>query len=288
MAQTWKDEDVSLGPKEFRNRAIGSGFIISPDGYLVTNNHVVENANEIKVKLHSGSEFKAKLIGRDPKTDLALLKIEPKKALPFTKFGDSDALRVGDWVVAIGNPFGLSHTVTAGIVSAKGRVIGQGPYDDFIQTDASINRGNSGGPLFNTRGEVVGINTAISAQGAGIGFAIPANMANKLIDQLRETGSVVRGFLGVRIQNLNPQLAKRFDVEKAEGALISDVTDDSPAAKAGVKRGDVITEFDGKRIRNISDLVRKVGATSVGKSVQMKVLRGSLGNPGHRYFDKRR
>ena len=260
-------------PREFRNRAIGSGFIISPDGYLVTNNHVVRNATAIKVKLDSGEEFTAKLIGRDPKTDLALLKIEPKKALPFTKFGDSDALRVGDWVVAIGNPFGLSHTVTAGIVSAKGRVIGQGPYDDFIQTDASINQGNSGGPLFNTRGVVVGINTAISSRGAGIGFAIPANMAKKLIDQLRETGSVVRGFLGVRIQNLNPQLAKRFGVAKAEGALVSHVNQDSPASRAGIKRGDVIIEFDGKRIRTTGDLVRRVGNTSVGKSVEMRVLR---------------
>ena len=260
-------------PREFRNRAIGSGFIISPDGYLVTNNHVVRNATAIKVKLHSGEEFTAKLIGRDPKTDLALLKIEPKKALPFTKFGDSDALRVGDWVVAIGNPFGLSHTVTAGIVSAKGRVIGQGPYDDFIQTDASINQGNSGGPLFNTRGVVVGINTAISARGAGIGFAIPANMAKTLIDQLRETGSIVRGFLGVRIQNLNPKLAKRFGVAKAEGALVSHVNQDSPASRAGIKRGDVIIEFDGKRIRTTGDLVRRVGNTSVGKSVEMKVLR---------------
>ncbi|MDP7386502.1 MAG: PDZ domain-containing protein, partial [Nitrospinota bacterium] len=214
-----------------------------------------------------------KLIGRDPKTDLALLKIEPKKALPFTKFGDSDALRVGDWVVAIGNPFGLSHTVTAGIVSAKGRVIGQGPYDDFIQTDASINQGNSGGPLFNTRGVVVGINTAISARGAGIGFAIPANMAKTLIDQLRETGSIVRGFLGVRIQNLNPKLAKRFGVAKAEGALVSNVNQDSPASRAGIKRGDVIIEFDGKRIRTTGDLVRRVGNTSVGKSVEMRVLR---------------
>ncbi|HJM43336.1 MAG TPA: DegQ family serine endoprotease [Nitrospinota bacterium] len=260
-------------PREFRNRAIGSGFIISPDGYLVTNNHVVRNATAIKVKLHSGEEFTAKLIGRDPKTDLALLKIEPKKALPFTKFGDSDALRVGDWVVAIGNPFGLSHTVTAGIVSAKGRVIGQGPYDDFIQTDASINQGNSGGPLFNTRGVVVGINTAISARGAGIGFAIPANMAKTLIDQLRETGSIVRGFLGVRIQNLNPKLAKRFGVAKAEGALVSNVNQDSPASRAGIKRGDVIIEFDGKRIRTTGDLVRRVGNTSVGKSVEMRVLR---------------
>ncbi len=260
-------------PREFRNRAIGSGFIISPDGYLVTNNHVVRNATAIKVKLHSGEEFTAKLIGRDPKTDLALLKIEPKKALPFTKFGDSDALRVGDWVVAIGNPFGLSHTVTAGIVSAKGRVIGQGPYDDFIQTDASINQGNSGGPLFNTRGVVVGINTAISARGAGIGFAIPANMAKTLIDQLRETGSIVRGFLGVRIQNLNPKLAKRFGVAKAEGALVSNVNQDSPASRAGIKRGDVIIEFDGKRIRTTGDLVRGVGNTSVGKSVEMRVLR---------------
>ncbi len=260
-------------PREFRGRAIGSGFIISPDGYIVTNNHVVEKASEIKVKLKDGAEHKAKLIGRDPKTDLALIKIEPKKDLPSTRFGDSDALRVGDWVMAIGNPFGLSHTVTAGIVSAKGRVIGQGPYDDFIQTDASINQGNSGGPLFNTRGEVVGINTAIIAGGTGIGFAIPANMAKRLIDQLRETGTVVRGFLGVRIQNLTPQLAKRFGVEKAEGALVSDVTENSPAARSGIKREDVIVEFDGHRVRDVNELVRRVGDTRVGKEVDVQVLR---------------
>ncbi len=264
-------------PREFRNRAIGSGFIISPDGYIVTNNHVVERANEIKVKLDDGKEYKAKLIGRDPKTDLALIKVEPKKSVPFTEFGDSDELRVGDWVMAIGNPFGLSHTVTAGIVSAKGRVIGQGPYDDFIQTDASINQGNSGGPLFDTKGKVVGINTAIIAGGTGIGFAIPANMAKKLINQLRETGTVVRGFLGVRIQNLTLQLAKRFGTEKAEGALVSDLTKDSPAARAGVRQGDVIVEFDGLKIQNVSDLVRKVGATAVDKTVKMKVLREGKG-----------
>lgn len=260
-------------PREYRNRAIGSGFIISPDGYIVSNNHVVEKASEIKVKLENGKEYKARLIGRDPKTDLALIKIESKQLLPFTEFGDSSALRVGDWVMAIGNPFGLSHTVTAGIVSAKGRSIGAGPYDDFIQTDASINQGNSGGPLFNTDGKVVGINTAIIAGGTGIGFAIPANMAKKLIGQLRETGTVVRGFLGVHIQNLTPELAKRFGMKKTKGALVSDVTKGSPANRAGVQKGDVIVSFDGAKIQNVTELVRKVGKTAVGKRVSMKVLR---------------
>ncbi|MFQ5912781.1 MAG: DegQ family serine endoprotease [Nitrospinota bacterium] len=260
-------------PREFRGLGIGSGFIISPDGYIVTNNHVIEKASEIKVTLTDRTEYKAKLIGRDPKTDLALIKIEPKKSLPSARFGDSKVLRVGDWVVAIGNPFGLSHTVTAGIVSAKGRVIGQGQYDDFIQTDASINKGNSGGPLFNTQGEVVGINTAIVAGGTGIGFAIPANMAKGLIEQLRETGTVVRGFLGVRIQNLTPELAKRFGIETAEGALVADVNENTPAARAGMKRGDVVMEYDGHRIRDINELVRRVAETPVGKEVKVKVLR---------------
>jgi serine protease Do len=260
-------------PRQFRGRAIGSGFIISKDGYIVTNNHVVEKASEIKVTLDDRTEHKAKLIGRDPETDLALLKIEPKKDLPFTRFGDSKALRVGDWVVAIGNPFGLSHTVTAGIVSAKGRVIGQGRFDNFIQTDASINQGNSGGPLFNTKGEVVGINTAIIAGGTGIGFAIPANMAKRLIDQLREKGTVIRGFLGVRIQNLSQDLAKRFGLEKTEGALVADVTENSPASRGGVQRGDVIVEFDGHRIKDVSGLVRRVSDTPVEKKVEMKVIR---------------
>ncbi|MFQ5692762.1 MAG: DegQ family serine endoprotease [Nitrospinota bacterium] len=261
-------------PREFRRQGLGSGFIIDPEGYIVTNNHVVEKAAEIKVILMDRTEYKAKLIGRDPKTDLALLKIKPQKPLPATEFGDSDALRVGDWVMAVGNPFGFGHTVTAGIVSAKGRIIGQGPYDDFIQTDASINPGNSGGPLFNTEGRVVGINTAIIAGGSGIGFAIPANMAKRLIDQLRETGTVVRGFLGVRIQNLTPQLAKRFGLKKTEGALVADVSDNTPAAQAGVERGDVIIEYDGHPIKDINSLVRRVANTAVGKEVKMKVLRG--------------
>src|SRR5215813_592630 len=240
-------------PGGFRRQGSGSGFIIRGDGVILTNNHVVEDAKDITVTLTDKREFSAKVLGRDPKTDLAVLKIEPKGDLPVAKLGDSQALQVGDWVMAIGNPFGLSNTVTAGIVSAKGRVIGAGPYDDFIQTDAPINPGNSGGPLFNERGEVIGINSAIYSQSGGnvgIGFAIPINLAKQLLPELETTGSVTRGWLGVTIQHMTPELAKSLGVEEAHGALVADVTSNSPAAKAGMERGDVIVRYNQKKIED--------------------------------------
>jgi len=257
----------------FKQRSLGSGFIISKDGYILTNNHVVGGADEIKVKLSDGREFKATVKGTDEKLDLAVLKIEVKSALPVAELGDSDAIQVGEWVMAIGNPFGLSQTVTAGIVSATGRVIGSGPYDDYIQTDASINPGNSGGPLFNAQGMVVGINTAIVQGGQGIGFAIPINMAKAVLPQLEEKGKVTRGWLGVAIQPVTPELAQSFGVEGEKGALVADVTKDSPADKAGLKSGDIIMEFDGKQITEMNSLPRYVAATPVGKKVKLKLLR---------------
>jgi serine protease Do len=262
------------GPqRELRRRSLGSGFIISKDGYIVTNNHVVENAADIKVSLSDKEEFDAKVVGRDPKTDVALIKIEAKKDLPVTPLGDSSKLRVGEWVVAIGNPFGLGHTVTAGIVSAKGRIIGAGPYDDFIQTDASINPGNSGGPLFNLEGGVVGINTAIVASGQGIGFAIPINVAKDLLVQLREKGKVTRGWLGVQVQRVTPELAKSFGLDRERGALVADVVPDTPAERAGIERGDIIVEFNGRKIEEMNDLPRVVAVTPPGGEAEVKVLR---------------
>jgi serine protease Do len=262
-------------PRQFKSTSLGSGFIINRDGYILTNNHVVENATEISVKLGDGREFKAKVVGRDQKTDIALIKIEAS-SLPVIPFGDSDLLEVGEPVMAIGNPFGLNQTVTTGIVSAKGRFIGEGPYDNFIQTDASINRGNSGGPLINTKGETVGINTAIfspTGGSIGIGFAIPIDMAKEVLPQLKERGSVTRGWLGVAIQQITPELAKTFGLKQANGALVSDVVDGSPAEKAGVKQGDVIVEFDGKKVKSSTDLPHIVASTVVGKEVAMKVIR---------------
>jgi serine protease Do len=259
--------------KEHKQKSLGSGFIIDGEGHILTNNHVVEDADEIKVILKDHKEFEAKVIGRDAKTDLALIKIKSWKGLQLIKLGNSDELRVGDWVVAIGNPFGLDHTVTAGIVSAKGRVIGAGPYDNFIQTDASINPGNSGGPLINLKGEVVGINTAIFAGGQGIGFAIPINTARELISQLKEKGKVTRGWLGVMIQKVTPELAKSFNLADEAGALVGDVTAGSPAEKAGIKPGDIIIEFNGKAIKEMNELPRLVAAVPVGKTVDVKVLR---------------
>ena len=269
----FKDFFGDQGQQEFRTQSLGSGFIINEEGYILTNNHVVEHAEEIIIKLASGEEYPAKVIGKDPKTDIALLKIDPKEKLPVVVFGDSDKLQVGEWVVAIGNPFGLGHTVTAGIVSAKGRVIGAGPYDDFIQTDASINPGNSGGPLFNIRGEVVGINTAIISGGQGIGFAIPINMAKNIISQLKERGKVVRGWLGVSIQEVTPELAKSFGLKKPKGALVSSVSEGDPADKAGIKPGDIIVEFDGKDVHDYRELPRIVASTPPGKKVKIKVIR---------------
>ncbi len=256
-----------------RERSLGTGFIISADGYILTNDHVVDGADEIQVKLADGREFKGVVRGLDPKLDLALIKIEAGKNLPVANLGDSDGVRIGEWVMAIGNPFGLEQTVTVGIVSAKGRVIGAGPYDDFIQTDASINPGNSGGPLFNLKGEVIGINTAIVPNGQGIGFAIPVNMAKQIVPQLREAGRVTRGWLGVVVQPMSEELAHSFDLDRPRGALISDVVKDSPAERAGLKRGDVILSFDGQAIDERNDLPRVVANTGVGKTVKVVIFR---------------
>jgi serine protease Do len=261
-------------PREHRQQGAGSGFIIGRDGLIVTNNHVVEGAKELTVTLANKQEYPAKVIGRDPKTDIALVKIEPKETLTAVSLGDSDRLRVGDWVVAVGNPFGLSNTVTAGIVSAKKRVIGAGPYDDFIQTDAPINPGNSGGPLFNLKGEVVGINTAIIPNGQGIGFAVAVNLAKNLLPQLEAKGEVTRGYLGVNVQAITPELAKSLNLRDAKGALVADVNAGGPADAAGVQRGDVIVNFDGNAVAEVGNLPVLVAATPVDKTVPLKVLRG--------------
>lgn len=256
-----------------QERSLGSGFVISADGYILTNDHVVEGADEIKVRLSDGRTFTAAVKGVDAKLDLALLKIDAGDHLPVARLGDSGSLKVGEWVMAIGNPFGLEQTVTVGIVSAKGRVIGAGPYDDFIQTDASINPGNSGGPLFNTTGEVIGINTAIVASGQGIGFAIPINAAKSILTQLKETGQVTRGWLGVSVQGVTEELAESFGLKDAKGALVAEVIKDSPADKAGIRRGDIILRFDGQDVDALNDLPRLVAATRVGKEVKLTVFR---------------
>lgn len=258
---------------EREQQGVGSGFIMSKEGYILTNNHVVEDADQIKVKLANGKEFDGKIVGRDSKTDLALVKIEGNSDLQPLKLGNSDDLKVGNWVMAVGGPFGLEQTVTAGIVSAKGRVIGSGPYDNFIQTDASINPGNSGGPLINMQGEVVGINTAIIASGQGIGFAIPINMAKEVAPQLQKQGRVTRGLLGVNIQDVTPNLAKSFGLKEGKGALVAQVTSEGPAEKAGIEQGDVIVMFDGQTVADAKDLSRIVASTTVGKTVTVKVLR---------------
>ena len=258
---------------EFRSQGSGSGFIISPEGYILTNNHVVDEAKEVTVTLANKEEYTATVVGRDPKTDIAILKIRPKGSLPTVVFGDSKGLRVGDWVLAVGDPFGLSNTVTAGIVSAKGRVIGAGPYDDFIQTDASINPGNSGGPLFNMKGEVVGINTAIVAQGQGIGFAIPIDIVKPLILPLETKGEVTRGWLGVSIQSITPALQKSLHLPDRTGALVADVVKGSPAEKAGMQRGDVIVAFDGKPVPKGDLLPAMVAGTPINKQVTLTMLR---------------
>ncbi len=260
-------------PENRRVQGTGSGVIISADGYILTNNHVVDGAKEVTVTVGDKEEYEAKVVGRDPKTDLAILKIKPKESLPAAQLGDSDQIHVGDWVLAIGNPFGLSHTVTSGIVSAKGRVIGAGPYDNFIQTDASINPGNSGGPLFNMKGEVVGINTAILPYGQGIGFAIPIDTAKPLIPQLVAKGEVTRGYLGVNIQRITPELAKAMNLKDTSGALVSDVTPDSPAAKAGIQQGDVIVSFGQKPVEDAHALPTMVADTPVGQVVPLTILR---------------
>jgi serine protease Do len=257
-----------------KEQSLGTGFIISAEGYVLTNNHVVNGADEVIVKLSDGRELKGEIKGSDEKMDLALIKISDKKNFPFAELGDSDALEVGEWVMAIGNPFGLAHTVTAGIVSAKGRVIGSGPYDDFIQTDASINPGNSGGPLFSTGGKVIGINTAIIAGGGGgIGFAIPINIAKAVVVQLRQNGKVIRGYLGVRFQPLTADLAKSFKLDSEKGALITSVEKDTPAERAGLKAGDIILEIDGKQINDGTELPRYVAVAPIDKKIKVVIFR---------------
>ncbi|HEX5037551.1 MAG TPA: DegQ family serine endoprotease [bacterium] len=253
-------------------KSLGSGFLINSEGYIITNNHVVDGADEIKVVVDGKQKYDGKVVGSDPKTDLAVIKISAPN-LPSVTLGDSDQIQVGDWVMAVGNPFGLDHTVTAGIVSAKGRVIGAGPYDDFIQTDASINPGNSGGPLFNLKGEVIGVNTAIVAAGQGIGFAIPINMAKDLIPQLISKGKVTRAWLGVGIQEITPELAKSFKLPDEKGALISNVFANSPAEKSGLKSGDVVRSFEGKPINESRDLPTMVAREPVNKTVTLTALR---------------
>lgn len=259
--------------REFKQRSLGSGFIISNDGYIFTNNHVVEKADKILVKVSDEKEYEAKIIGTDAKTDIALIKIKPNNSLPVAEIGDSDKVKVGEWVIAIGNPFGLEQTVTAGIVSAKGRVIGAGPYDNFIQTDASINPGNSGGPLFNMEGKVIGINTAIVAQGQGIGFAIPMNMAKSILAELKTKGKVTRGWLGISVQDITEDIAKNLNHKDKSGALVSDVFKGDPADKAGIKIGDIIIEINGKSIKDKHDLLVIIAAMHVGESISIKVLR---------------
>ncbi|TDQ82380.1 serine protease Do [Dongia mobilis] len=257
--------------------SLGSGFIIDPAGYIVTNNHVIEGASEITVTLNDDTELPAKLIGTDPKTDIALLKVETERKLPSVAWGDSDKARVGDWVMAVGNPFGLGGTVTAGIVSARGRDIQEGPFDDFIQIDAAINRGNSGGPTFDLAGNVVGINTAIyspSGGSVGIGFAIPSNLARDVVAQLRENGTVERGWLGVEIQQVTPDLAQGLGLDEPRGALVANVDPASPAGQAGIEAGDVILGFDGSAVKELRDLPRLVAAAKPGDKAEILVLRG--------------
>lgn len=260
-------------PKEYKSKSLGSGFIIDENGYIITNNHVIENADEIIVNLYNGKDFEAKVIGRDPLTDLALLKIDVKgETLHPLALGDSKGTQVGEVVVAIGNPFGLESTVTAGIVSAKGRELGNGPYDNFMQTDASINPGNSGGPLVNLNGEVVGINTAIIASAQGLGFAIPVNMLKELLPKLKK-GSVKRGWLGVVVQPLDKKLAKLFGLDSAEGALISDVVKGDPAERAGLKAGDIVLAIDENTVTTHKDLINIIGRLSPGHKAKMLIVR---------------
>jgi serine protease Do len=265
-------------PRAGRAVALGSGFIIDPKGYVVTNNHVVGNAEKVTVIFQDNSKYPARIVGRDDKTDVALVKIDAKKALPSLTWGDSNSAKVGDWVVAVGNPFGLGGTVTAGIISALGRNIEAGPYDDFLQIDAAINRGNSGGPTFDTNGQVIGINTAIyspSGGSVGIGFAVPSNLAKNIVAQLEQGHKVTRGWLGVQIQKITPEIAKGLglDPDNPKGALVASVNDNSPAAEAGIKPGDVIVRFNGKEVRDVHDLPRLVAETPIGQKAEITVLR---------------
>ncbi|MBN1594380.1 DegQ family serine endoprotease [candidate division FCPU426 bacterium] len=271
-----------FGPQMYREAppqtttSLGSGVIVDAEGFVLTNNHVVEKADEVLVKLPDGKEYKAKIVGTDPKTDLAVLQLSGRKKWPVAEMGDSDAARVGDWVVAMGSPFGLEQTVTAGIISAKGRTIGQGPYDDFIQTDASINPGNSGGPLIDLSGKIVGINTMIvsrSGGSLGIGFAIPVNLARKIYLDIKNTGVVRRGWLGIYIQALTPQLAQHFKIKEPKGVLITAVVENGPADTSGLKPGDIMVMYDGKNIATPNDLLRLVAATAEKEKVWVTILR---------------
>ncbi len=262
------------GDRPRRTSALGSGFVISEDGYVVTNNHVIESADEVIIEFFSGEELEAKVVGTDPKTDIALLKVEADKPLPFVSFGDSDTARVGDWVIAMGNPLGQGFSVSAGIVSARNRAL-SGTYDDYIQTDAAINRGNSGGPLFNLDGQVIGVNTAILSPNGGsigIGFSMASNVVTRVVDQLKEYGETRRGWLGVRIQDVTDDVAEAIGMEKVAGALVTDVPE-GPAAEAGMEAGDVILSFDGKDVQDTRGLVRQVGNSEVGKTVRVVVFR---------------
>ena len=263
-----------------RSSALGSGFVISEDGYVVTNNHVIESADEITIEFFNGTELDATVVGTDPKTDIALLKVETEGPLPYVDFGDSDNARVGDWVLAMGNPLGQGFSVSAGIVSARNRAL-SGTYDDYIQTDAAINRGNSGGPLFNLDGQVIGVNTAILSPNGGsigIGFSMASNVVKRVVNQLQEYGETRRGWLGVRIQDVTPDLAESMGMEQARGALVTDVPE-GPAMEAGMESGDVIVKFDGADVEDTRALVRRVGNTEVGKTVDVVVLRGGEETP---------
>ncbi len=262
------------GQRPRQSSALGSGFVISADGYIVTNNHVIDKADEIEIEFFSGEKLKAELVGTDPKTDIALLKVDAPEDLPFVPFGDSDEARVGDWVLAVGNPLGQGFSVSAGIVSQRGREL-QGAYDDFIQTDAAINKGNSGGPLFNTSGEVIGVNTAIlspSGGSIGIGFSMASNVVTRVVDQLQEFGETRRGWLGVRIQDVSEDVAEALELSSARGALVTDVPD-GPGKESGIEAGDVIVTFDGRVVEDTRELVRIVGNTSVGKAVDVDIIR---------------
>src|SRR6202453_757398 len=274
QGQQGENQNRPSGPR--RVNSLGSGFIIDPSGIVVTNNHVIADADEVTVILNDGTRLKAEILGRDTKVDLALLRVKPEKPLTSVHFGDSDKLRLGEWVVAIGNPFSLGGTVTAGIVSARNRDINQGPYDNYIQTDAAINRGNSGGPLFNLNGDVIGVNTAIispSGGSIGIGFAVPSNSAIAVIDQLRQYGETRRGWLGVRIQQVTDDIAESLNIKPAHGALVAGVDDRGPAKPGGIEPGDVVVKFDGHDVKEMHDLPRIVADTPVGKEVEVVVIR---------------
>jgi serine protease Do len=263
-------------PKKWKERSLGSGVIVSPDGYIITNNHVVEKADEIKVTLFDKRVFKGRIVGADPKTDVAIIRIDASN-LPVLSWGNSDKLQVGEFVLAIGSPYGLSNTVTMGIISAVGRAnVGIADYEDFIQTDAAINPGNSGGPLVNITGELIGINTAIFSRTGGyqgIGFAVPSNMVRLVMDQLIQKGKVTRGWIGVTIQELTPELAQQFGLKKSKGALVSDIVKDSPAARSGINRGDIIVEFNGKEVKDVSSLRNLVSQSKAGSNITLKILR---------------